>query len=177
MPLPTRPSHLIEAATYQREIAANLDRAWENVLDWEHLTWVHSSSFSDLEFEDAGDWGWRVKLGADKNVVELTTDRPNERYVSRTLSGPGKGTEVWTYFMPLAPHRTQVNVAFWLNSALGEEKAKKVGQSYIKHYTLLWNEDEEMMVERQRQIDRAAAGTKQGMLTLGPESSASSVPP
>ncbi len=34
---------------YRRTIRASLSRVWENVLDWEHLPWLHRSSFSDIK--------------------------------------------------------------------------------------------------------------------------------
>ncbi len=50
-------------AVYRRTIRASLARAWENVLDWEHLPWLHRSAFSDIEHIDSGAWGWRARVG------------------------------------------------------------------------------------------------------------------
>ena len=36
-------------ATYRRTIHASLERIWENVLDWEHLPWLHRSAFAAAE--------------------------------------------------------------------------------------------------------------------------------
>ena len=55
-----RNSDLTVVATYRRAIGASLERVWENVLDWEHLPWLHSGSFADIKCLDAGDWGWRA---------------------------------------------------------------------------------------------------------------------
>jgi nitrite reductase/ring-hydroxylating ferredoxin subunit len=45
---------------------------YENALDWEHLPWLHQSSFSDIECIDAGDWGWRAKATlANTNPSQL----------------------------------------------------------------------------------------------------------
>ena len=84
-------------ATYEREVAASLERVWENVYDWEHLPWLHSDSFSSIELQAAAPWGWRARIrsrGAAESVVELVTDKPNSRYVSRTLEGPLPGLEI-----------------------------------------------------------------------------------
>ena len=37
-----RNSELVIAAVYKREVAASLERVWENVYDWEHLPFLHS---------------------------------------------------------------------------------------------------------------------------------------
>lgn len=50
-------------ATYEREVAASLERVWENVYDWEHLPWLHSSSFGSIELEESAAWGWRARIG------------------------------------------------------------------------------------------------------------------
>jgi hypothetical protein len=57
----TRDSDLTTVATYRRTIGASAERVWENVLDWEHLPWLHSGSFSDIVCNGAGEWGWRAR--------------------------------------------------------------------------------------------------------------------
>ena len=52
-------SSLASVATYRRTVAASLERVVENVLDWEHLPWLHRASFSSVELVDAGESGWR----------------------------------------------------------------------------------------------------------------------
>ena len=36
-------------ARYDRIVGASLERAWENVRDWEHLPWLHNRSFRSIE--------------------------------------------------------------------------------------------------------------------------------
>ena len=90
---------------------------WENVLDWEHLPWLHRGSFRSIHCEDAGDWGWRARVafpppdpsassGAEARI-ELRVDRPASRYVTRTLEGAGSGGEIWTRVEPRAAHSAQ----------------------------------------------------------------------
>ena len=50
-------------AQYRRRVAASETRVWENVLDWEHLPWLHRHVFRDLEPLAASRTGWRVKVG------------------------------------------------------------------------------------------------------------------
>ncbi len=156
------------AAVYDRVIGASLARAWENVLDWEHLPHLHSSSFSSLELEDAGSWGWRAltkgipEETSPETRIELVVDRENSRYVSRTLEGGLPGMEIWTHFSKRADRETQIRVEFHIPH-VDEEGAQKLGSLMTGLYEILWDEDERMMVERQAALD--AKGTKEGTST------------
>ena len=65
--LPTFGNQLSHVATYTRELPINLDRMYENALDWEHLPFLHSSTFSSIEKIEAGNWGWRAKAALHPN--------------------------------------------------------------------------------------------------------------
>ena len=156
---------LMRAAVYRRTIRASLARAWENVLDWEHLPWLHSDSFSDIERVDSGSWGWRARVGLQpaklrqQILLELRVERPKGRYVARTLEGPGAGTEIWTRLEPEEEHRTRVEVEF-LMPGLSAEQAPAVGAAYTRVYTQLWDEDEAMMVRREALLSRRRGGQR-----------------
>jgi len=159
--------------TYTRVIGASLARAWENVLDWEHLPHLHSSSFSSLALEDTGSWGWRARTvgqpatKASESLIELVVDRDQGHYVSRTLSGGIPGMEIWTRLTEVADRQTQVEVEFHIPNTMPED-AEKLGQYMSKLYATLWDEDEQMMVERQSALDRRAALSDPEVINLGP---------
>ncbi|MCI0636032.1 MAG: hypothetical protein L0206_19265, partial [Actinobacteria bacterium] len=103
-------------ATYRRTVGASLERVIENVLDWEHLPWLHRGSFSSIELHDAGDSGWRAAVGLQpaergrRVEIEVRFEASRERYVTRTLAGVGQGTEIWTRIDPRAGHETAIEV-------------------------------------------------------------------
>lgn len=146
------------AAVYERVIGASLARAWENVLDWEHLPHLHDSSFSSLELEEAGQWGWRARTNgvpeetSPETLIELVVDRPNSRYVSRTLAGGLPGMEIWTHFAKADERQTEIKVEFHIPH-VDEEGAAKLGVIMLGLYETLWDEDERMMRERQDALD------------------------
>lgn len=150
------------AATYRREVAASLARVWENVHDWEHLPWLHGSSFAAVELLGRGPQGWRVRLVAQpgdptrSQVVELVADEPAQRYRVVTREGPGAGSEIRVQLTPRAPHETGVVVEFHV-PAMPPAKLARVGEVYMELYRRLWDEDEAMMVARERACTRAAA--------------------
>ncbi|MBW2294569.1 MAG: Rieske (2Fe-2S) protein [Deltaproteobacteria bacterium] len=154
---------LTVVATYRRAIGASLERVWENVLDWEHLPWLHSRSFADIRCEDAGEWGWRAEVrypGTDQlSNIELSTDRDASRYVTRVLDGPGSGGEIWTTLSTAGEHVTDIVVEFCAKVPSGVD-AKSLGDGYLALYERLWDEDETMMQQRQTALDGRGAASE-----------------
>jgi nitrite reductase/ring-hydroxylating ferredoxin subunit len=162
------------AGTYQREVGASLARVWENVFDWEHLPALHQGQFNSIALIDSGAWGWRARVlnqpgnGAPQ-IIEVRADRAADHYVSATVEGPGAGSEVRTWLTPLAPDRTRVSVEFHVPEG-DPARLALIGGRYRAIYARLWDEDEAMMVERERALARRRAHRDAGAetLVLGP---------
>src|SRR5881397_1601581 len=141
-------------ATYRRTIRASLARIWENVLDWEHLPWLHRRSFISIQLLEQTSEAWRARVTlppADaprEVVIEVCLDRPNLRYWSHTLEGQGAGTEILTCLEPLDERTTKITVEFWVPE-VDPTRADAIGAAYLRLYTRLWDEDERMMRRRQ----------------------------
>jgi nitrite reductase/ring-hydroxylating ferredoxin subunit len=147
-------------ASYRRTVDASLERVVENVLDWEHLPWLHRGSFSSIDLRDAGDSGWRAEVGLQppgRSVeIEVRFEPSRERYVTRTLHGAGEGTEIWTRLAPRAAHETAIEVEFLVpDVAAGARDA--LGKAYLGLYERLWDEDEAMMRRREAELGRLRA--------------------
>jgi nitrite reductase/ring-hydroxylating ferredoxin subunit len=162
------------AATYTREVRAGIERIWENVLDWEHLPALHDIYFNHVALIESGSWGWRVELTkagtADRRMLlELQIDRAKARYRVRTLAGEGTGTEIWTLLERFGPHRTAIEVRFYLPEHRPERLAV-LGEKYWSSYAHLWDQDETMMVRREALLarSRTCSGGSGALLTLGP---------
>src|SRR5271156_5759437 len=161
---PTRadmPSDLALAATYTREVKAGIERIWENVLDLEHLPTPRDTFFNHVALIEIGSWSWRVertKAGtADRRMLmELQIDRAKARYRVRTLAGDGTGTEIWTLLEALGPHRTAIEVLFYLPERRPERLAVLV-EKYRSSYARFWDQDEAMMVRREALSARSRA--------------------
>lgn len=126
---------------------------WENVLDWEHLPWLHATTFGSIEHEASGPWGWRARVhppGSDPgegSLLELRVDRESGSYVVATLAGAGRGVRIETRLSELAQHTTQVEVEF-LGQGVAPSHAPALGRGYVQLYARLWDEDEGMMRRR-----------------------------
>jgi nitrite reductase/ring-hydroxylating ferredoxin subunit len=150
-------------AVYQRRVAASLERVWENVLDWEHLPWLHHGSFCGIELEESGAWGWRARVALppreqpSRLTIEVRIDRATREYHTRTLAGAGVGTDIVTRLATPDPEHTDVAVAFHV-PGLPESARKPLGEGYVRLYTRLWDEDEAMMLRRDALLAGRAAG-------------------
>jgi len=165
---------LQRVASYDRIVGASLERAWENVRDWEHLPHLHKSSFRSIELIEQSRAGWRARIGippGEEIVLELVID--GDRYVSRTLEGPAAGSEIWTT-LSVGPdaEQTAVHVDFDIAGLADTDPAGRaaVGQLYRTLYTRLWDEDEAMMRQRAARL-RDRARPRSGRLSLGPRAS------
>jgi nitrite reductase/ring-hydroxylating ferredoxin subunit len=159
-------------ARYRRRVRASEARVWENVLDWEHLPWLHRHAFAGCERLRSSREGWRARMrlptGAEI-LLELEAERGAGRYVARTCEGPGAGTEIWTGVRAAGPSETNVEVSFHV-PGVAEAQRSAVGEAYRRLYERLWDEDEAMMRRRQEVLDARWLGRAPapGELLLGP---------
>jgi nitrite reductase/ring-hydroxylating ferredoxin subunit len=164
------PLHL--AGIYERRVNASLARIWENVFDWEHLAHLHDGTFADCVLMDRGLWGWQVMftpLDGRPHVIELRADRANGRYTSTTLEGPGAGTEIRVTLKPVSAEAVDVLVAFHLPEGR-PDRLHVLGEAYSAIYARLWDEDEAMMLAREKALSRPLEeGEAKTPLDLGDE--------
>ena len=146
------------AATYTRQLPVSIERLYENAIDWEHLPYLHRTTFSRVECIEAADWGFRARTWTQPYdelrsfVIELRLDRELRRWITTTLDGPGTGTEIWTHAFAIGADRTDIVVDFFV-PGLDPTHRAEVGRYYINLYTRLYDEDVSMMSERQTQLD------------------------
>jgi nitrite reductase/ring-hydroxylating ferredoxin subunit len=168
-------SALPHVGTYTRELPVSVERMYENALDWEHLPYLHRSTFSRIDCVAAGEWGWRARVWSRRNperapaMLELALDRKCRRWITRTLEGQGAGTEIWTHAFPISERRTDIVVDFFV-PAVAPERAAAAGEFYVALYTRLYDEDVWMMTERQRRLDvvhAPARGSDTARVMLG----------
>jgi nitrite reductase (NADH) small subunit len=161
--LPAFTTKLPHVTTYTRELPISLERMYENAIDGEHLPWLHSSSFSKLEILDQGKWGWRARGNLqpysfmNAMVLELKLDRDKNRWITRTLSGLGKGTEIWTHAIPINENRIKVIVDVFVPKFPRFLKPLYAKQ-YLETYAHLYDEDLWMMATRQNELNRVKEG-------------------
>jgi len=145
-------------ATYRRTVRASLARVRENVLDWEHLPWLHPETFARVRLLERRPDGFRVETATrgaaagDALHIDVAFESDGLTYHSRTLRGLGAGTDIVTRLERHAPHATRIAVEF-LVPGMAPERVERTGAFYVRLYTLLWDQDEAMMMRRQALLD------------------------
>jgi phenylpropionate dioxygenase-like ring-hydroxylating dioxygenase large terminal subunit len=161
--------------TYRRELPVSVERLYENAIDWEHLPYLHRTSFARVECLDAGPWGFRARVWGQpyderrEFTIELKLDRECRRWITSTLEGPGRGSEIWTHAFPIGDRETHIVVDFFVPE-VSRERAPEIAGYYKALYARLYDEDESMMTGRQTQLDaikNRASGESRSPRVLG----------
>jgi len=155
-----RISDLHYLGNYVRRLPTNMARMMENAYDWEHLPFIHSSSFSSIDLVESGPWGWRAKIGVPGGpdptfqMLDLLVDVEKNYWVSAVFGGPGEGIEIHTQATTLNELEIEVDIRFYL--PVTPEKAS-VSANILKHmqqqYEVLYDEDVDLMQGRQSALE------------------------
>ena len=161
---------------YVRQIPSNLTRMMENAHDWEHLPFVHPSSFAAIAEVESGTWGWRCKTvlpnQGGEQLIELLVDNARHRWATTVVAGPGQGTQIHTQASDTASGGITVDVRFYLPLAPHSAEQGAMILRYLQtQYATLYDEDEALMLGRQQALDRSRArkGDLPLVHDLGPE--------
>jgi len=147
---------------YIRRLPVSMTRMIENAHDWEHLPFVHNTSFASIELVDSGTWGWRAKteipeaLGGGSQLFDLLVDADRHYWATTLFAGPSAGVQVHSQATRLGENDIEVDVRFYLEHP---PPTPEVGETYLtsfqRAYTRLYDEDETLMLGRQAGIDQA----------------------
>lgn len=102
---------------YQRRLPVSIARMIENAYDWEHLPYIHESSFNAISLLDEGDWGWRAIVtlpDSSSQHLELLVDKSRNYWATTVLSGDAKGFEIHTRASQVSSREIDVSIKFYL---------------------------------------------------------------
>ncbi len=129
---------------YTRRLPVSMARMMENAYDWEHLPYIHASTFESIHGFADGPWGWRARVvlrdessdrfnesagavGADDQSrvqdVELLVDRSRNYWATTVLSGVGVGLQIHTQATSLAEREIEIAVRFYLPKSYARQLA------------------------------------------------------
>lgn len=167
---------------YVRELPISMSRMMENAYDWEHLPFIHSSSFAAITLADSGDWGWRAKSqlppagDGEQVLIELLVDFDKKYWATTTVAGFGEGVQIHTQATERAPSQVEVDVRFYKDAPPSStEEAEFYFATLRDVYARLYDEDLGLMTGRQNALDgkkrrlaRGPDGGPQVEIDLGP---------
>ena len=157
-------------AVYRRRMPVSLERMIENALDWEHLPWLHSSSFETIRLVSSDEDHWRALArlagGEDETLLELRLHEDRLGWATRTLEGSGAGTLIDSRVIVHEEREIEVVVEFHVPGLADAQTRAAVGDLYLALYETLYDEDESMMVGRQQRLDERR-GPRPGEDDLG----------
>ncbi len=157
---------LVACAQSSRQVAASMERIYENVRDWEHLPHLHQSSFVAIELIEENHFGFKAYLTSTarpdrRDLVEVFIEADRNRYWNVTSHAGQALAEVHVQLTPLDARITRIDLTFHLRAAQAQ-----FGPAFAKNYDHLWDEDEAMMITRQHFLD--SRGQHERMVILGP---------
>ena len=145
---------------YVRRLPTNMARMMENAYDWEHLPYVHPSSFASIDLVESGAWGWRARIGVPGGLeptyqmLDLLVDSDRNYWVSTVFNGPGEGLEIHTQATTLSADEIEVDVRFYVPDAPADEAAAAAILTYMQsQYARLYDEDIDLMQGRQAALE------------------------
>jgi len=148
---------------YVRRLPTNMARMMENAYDWEHLPYVHPSSFASIDLIASGNWGWRARIGVPGameptyQMLDLLVDADMNYWVSTVYNGPGEGIEIHTQATTLNEEEIEVDVRFYLPEAPADSATSEVILGYMQsQYATLYDEDIDLMQGRQSALEDRA---------------------
>lgn len=150
---------LVQVADYRRDLAASLDRMFENALDWEHLPHVHAHAFASIDLVEERKSGWRATVGTPQGgelLIDLELDRVTGCWTTNSYAGDTLVGRIVTHATATGPDSCRVDIDFLVPDA-DEAQRAAFGDYYPVLYALLYDEDEAMMVARAKAVDRGRA--------------------
>jgi nitrite reductase/ring-hydroxylating ferredoxin subunit len=150
---------MIAVGQYHRDLGASVARMIENALDWEHLPHLHASSFADIQIASADDQGWTADATISSGgtiQLDLRLDPDRLGWVTTSSVDGTALSRIETRTWATGPDSCAVAVTFLVADAAPEAR-DAIGESYIRLYTQLYDEDEAMMIARAEAIRAGAA--------------------
>lgn len=161
--------HLHYLGHYVRTLPVSLTRMMENAHDWEHLPFVHASSFAGIDCLEQGPWGWRARLhvptdkGGGTQLLDLIADNERHYWVSTVFFGMGEGIQIHTQASQLDADNIEIDVRFYLPEAPATDEMAAMVLGYMQaQYATLYDEDQALMQGRQAALDnrKSVSGAK-----------------
>jgi nitrite reductase/ring-hydroxylating ferredoxin subunit len=142
---------MIEVGELVREVGAGLERVIEDELDWEHLAFVHASTFRSAELISGDRRGFEaavVLFDGTPMTMRVVLDEDGQGYVNSTFDPDGaENGRTVCRIDPLGEDAARMRLRFFTPDHAGLDAAA-VGAFYVGLWNRLIDEDEPKMIHR-----------------------------
>lgn len=150
---------MIEVGQLVREVGASLDRVIEDEMDWEHLAFVHASTFRSAELISGDQRGFEaavVLYDGSPMTMRVTLDDDGQGYVNSTFDPDGtENGRTVCRIDPLGEDAARMRLTFPVPDHPGLDAAR-AGGFYIDLWNRLIDEDEPKMIFRAQALKAGA---------------------
>ncbi len=143
------------------EVAASAERMIENVMDWEHLPFVHAETFTSVEYLEGGPNWFRTRLGyvsGEVGITVVTVAEEGDQWTVALEEGPEKGLVLHNVMTKVTPRRIWLDISVYVPELPPNEAARKaLFYFHRRQLELIFAQDSEMTAGRQDVLDRTRA--------------------
>jgi nitrite reductase/ring-hydroxylating ferredoxin subunit len=157
----TQPA-MIEVGQLSRDVGASRARAIEDEMDWEHLPYVHASTFDEVELIEESKTGWCANVVLkDGTAMEMrvSIDEDGCGYTNATFTDGVENGRAECRVEDTGPDSCRMDFRFFIpeDSPFPREMA---GPFYSEMFSRLVDEDEPKMIHRTAALAAGARAHK-----------------
>lgn len=155
-------SHMVEVGHLERDLGASAFYAIEDELDWEHLPYVHASTFSEAKLIQADRNGWEadvVLTNGDAMLMRVTVDEDRMGYVNATFADGVENGRAVARLTTTGPDTCRISLRFFVPDRRHLDR-KSVGGFYQELFGRLLDEDEPKMILRAKAVKDGPSARK-----------------
>ena len=169
---------MIEVGFLVRDLKAAAARAIEDELDWEHLPYVHASTFSAVDLISADRRGWEADVVLQDGPqlrMRVAIDDDQLGYVNSTFADGIENGRTVCRLEVTGSDSCRMTLRFLVPDAVAEDRAA-LGKFYIQLFNRLVDEDEPKMIYRSEAIRKGASAHQARRVVTLPDGADYSIP-
>jgi len=154
---------MIEVGSLTRDIGASAHYAIEDELDWEHLPWVHASTFRSVDLVRADRSGWEANVvltDGTPMLMRVTLDGDRLGYTNSTFTDGVENGRAVARLEPTGDRSCRMLLRFYVPEGPALD-ARAAGEFYVSLFNRLVDEDEPKMVHREKFMTSGPAARRE----------------
>lgn len=155
-------TRMIEVGQLERDLRASAALAVEDELDWEHLPYVHATTFSAVSLVRKDSDGWEADVALTDGTalrMRVTLDADHMGYTNATFSEGVENGRAVARLEATGPDSCRIKLSFFAPDTPQMDPAA-AAQFYRDVFTRILDEDEPKMMHRAKALREGPAARK-----------------